>query len=50
MSSLDGINAVIAKCVDDIWTDFDQDGNGCLDREETKEFVIATLNEMSDDG
>ena len=53
MSSLDGIsalNAIIAKCVDDIWSDYDQDGNGHLDREETKEFVIATLNEMSDDG
>ena len=49
-TSLDGINAVIAKCVDDIWLDFDNDGNGHLDREETRAFVVATLNEMTDDG
>ena len=41
------IDAVIAKCVDDIWAEYDQDGNGNLDKEETKRFVKKTLSEMS---
>ena len=30
------IDAVIAKCVDDIWLQYDVDNSGELDREETK--------------
>ena len=33
------IDAVISKCVDDIWNEYDKDGNGHLDKEETKAFV-----------
>ena len=44
------IDAVIAKCVDDIWAEYDKDGNGNLDKEETKAFVKKTLCDMSDDG
>ena len=33
------IGAEIAKCVDGIWAEFDKDGNGNLDKEETKAFV-----------
>ena len=47
MSSQTSIDAVIAKCVDDIWKEYDKDGNGNLDKEETKAFVKKTLTEMA---
>ena len=40
------IDAVIRKCVDDIWAEYDKDGSGALDKEETKRFVDNTLAEM----
>ena len=40
------IDEVINKCVADIWTQYDTDGNGTLDKNETKEFVKKTLGEM----
>ena len=40
------IDSVIAKCVDDIWNEYDKDGNGTLDKEETKAFVKKTLVDM----
>ena len=46
MSDLD---SVIKRCVDDIWRDYDADGSGELDKEETRKFVFDTLKEMSDD-
>ena len=42
------IDTVIKKCVDDIWAEYDKDGNGHLDKEETKKFVQNTLMEMDD--
>ena len=33
------IDAGIRKCVDDIWAEYDKDGSGALDRDETKKFV-----------
>ena len=42
------IDNVIAKCVDEIWSKYDTDGNGNLDKEETKQFVRDTLSDMSD--
>ena len=33
------IDAVIRKCVDDIWAEYDKDNSGSLDKEETKKFV-----------
>ena len=44
------IDAVIRKCVDDIWAEYDKDGSGSLDKEETKKFVKNTLSEMNDSG
>ena len=41
---------VIKKCVEDIWATYDTDGNGCLDKNETKAFVKATLVESGEDG
>ena len=42
------IDAVIAKCVDEIWSKYDDDGNGFLDKAETKTFVMDTLSDMAD--
>ena len=47
---MSGIDAVIKKCVDDIWAIYDKDGSGALDKEETKRFVQNTLSEMNDSG
>merc|ERR1712006_5201 len=44
------IDAVIRKCVDDIWAEYDKDNSGALDKEETKKFVQNTLSEMTDSG
>jgi len=44
------IDAVIRKCVDDIWQEYDKDNSGSLDKEETKKFVQNTLSEMNDSG
>ena len=40
------IEAVINKCVDDIWEQYDSDKNGKLDLDETRKFVKQTLGEM----
>ena len=37
------IDNVIGKCVDEIWSKYDDDGNGYLDKWETKQFVQDTL-------
>ena len=42
------IDQVIKKCVDEIWAKYDSDGNGYLDKQETKQFVKDTLQDMSD--
>ena len=41
------IDLVIGKCVEDIWAKYD-DGNGFLDKNETRRFVRDTLADMSD--
>ena len=41
------IDAIILKCVDEIWVKFDVDFSGALDKEETKCFVKCTLNDFS---
>ena len=33
------VNEIIKNCVEDIWDDFDDDGNGHLDKQETLAFV-----------
>ena len=40
------IDDIIDKCVDDIWKKYDTDGNGTLDKSETRKFVQHTLVEM----
>ncbi len=44
------IDALIRKCVDDIWSEYDKDNSGALDREETKNFVNNSLSEINDSG
>jgi len=47
---MEDIDAVILNCVDDIWVEYDKDGLGALDKDETKKFVKNTLSEMGDGG
>ena len=42
------IDNVIAKCVDEIWGKYDTDGNGNLDKDETKRFVRDSLSDISE--
>ena len=42
------IDLVIAKCVDEIWSTYDKDNSGYLDKQETKAFVMDTLSDMAD--
>ena len=41
------IDNVIGKCVDKIWSKYDDDNNGYLDKHETKRFVQETLADMA---
>ena len=49
MSDTD-MQAIIEKCVEDIWKEYDKDGSGALDKEETKLFVKNTLGEINYNG
>ena len=40
------IDAVITKCVEDIWKEYDTDNNGTLDKDEAKQFMNKTLATM----
>ena len=48
MTDSSTLDAVIAKCVNEIWAEYDKDGNGYLDKDETKAFVQNPLAEMND--
>ena len=48
MTDASEIDAVISKCVDEIWVKYDDDNSGALDKEETKKFVQDTLADMAD--
>ena len=39
---------VIKRCVEEIWASYDVDGNGILDKEETKRFVMQQLDEIDE--
>ena len=39
---------VLKRCVEDIWDQYDNDGNGVLDKEETKRFVVEQLEEIEE--
>ena len=38
------MNDIIQKCIDSIWTEYDADNSGYLDREEAKLFVMNSVN------
>jgi len=42
------VDHIVSKCIDEIWDEFDDDGNGTLDFQETKQFVKHTLVEMGE--
>jgi hypothetical protein len=42
------VDHIINTVIEDIWDEFDDDGNGTLDLEETKAFVKTTLIEMGE--
>ena len=44
------VHEIVSNCVEDIWDDFDDDGNGYLDKQETLAFVKRQLIEMGDSG
>ena len=41
------VDSVIMNCVDDIWGEYDTDGNGSLDREECRRFIMQTIKEFA---
>ena len=44
------VHEIVSNCVEDIWDDFDDDGNGYLDKQETLAFVKRQLIEMGEAG
>ena len=42
------VDEIIRNCVEDIWDEFDDDGNGYLDKDETLAFVKRQLLEMGE--
>lgn len=44
----ENVDHIINTVIEDIWDEFDDDGNGTLDLDETKEFVKCTLQEMGE--
>ena len=44
------VHDIISNCVEDIWSDFDDDDNGYLDKQETLAFVKRQLIEMGETG
>jgi Ca2+-binding EF-hand superfamily protein len=44
----DDVDHIINKVIEELWDEFDDDGNGTLDYDETKDFVKTTLVEMGE--
>ena len=40
------MDKILKECVDEIWTHYDTDGNGTLDKEECKKFIMSAVEEM----
>lgn len=47
--NMSNIEAIIDKCIEDIWQTYDKDGNGSLDKDETRNFVKNILSETDKD-
>ena len=48
MSSSSNIDEIINQTIDDIWSNFDKDNSGYLDKNETKAFINSTLTEIGE--
>ena len=44
------IDEVIDNCIDDIWSTYDKDNSGYLDKAETRLFIKNTMCEMGESG
>ena len=44
----DPVEQIIQKTVDNIWDEFDTDGNGYLDRDEAESFIKKTLLDIKE--
>mmetsp|Transcript_17329 Transcript_17329/g.21858 ORF Transcript_17329/g.21858 Transcript_17329/m.21858 type:complete len:93 (-) Transcript_17329:107-385(-) len=40
------VDSVIAKCVEDIWEEYDNDNSNTLDKEECRRFIYTTIREF----
>ena len=40
------LDDILISCIEEIWQNYDQDGNGLLDKQETKRFLLGTIAEM----
>ena len=41
------VDAVIERCVEDIWEEYDKDNSNSLDQDECKKFVMTTIKEFN---
>lgn len=39
---------ILRKCVELIWDDYDKDGNGVLDIDECKDFLMSAISEIGE--
>ena len=42
------IDDIISACIEKIWTTYDEDNSGYLDRAEAKKFVIESMRDSDD--
>ena len=42
------VDDILRKCVKQIWSEYDDDNSGVLDKEETKRFIMSTIKDMGD--
>ena len=42
------VDEILRKCVQQIWTEYDDDASGFLDKDECKNFIMDTVKEMGD--
>jgi len=48
--STPNIDDILEVCIEEIWSQYDTDNSGTLDREECKEFILSTIREMQRGG
>ena len=43
------VDDLLKKCLEQIWTEYDDDASGQLDKDECKKFIMDTVKEMGGD-